>query len=157
MLCASGAVTGLPIDCSTVGFVELAGGDAADHSMLQALCSQRDRFRNKAHELQEDLSAAQTRATTAEAEAAAARADNVALVERLKYVSSYTCVPVHALMASWRPSVLGHSSIVIVAVCFESANFDLRGRAPVSCRTQNFGRAGGVRVMQITMLGYTCS
>lgn len=61
--------------------------------MLQALCSQRDRFRSKAQELQEALSAAHVRTSTAEAEAAAARADNVALVERLKYVSSYSCVP----------------------------------------------------------------
>eukprot|EP00892_Ulva_mutabilis_P003056 jgi/Ulvmu1/12751/UM095_0056.1 len=66
------------------------GGEVADHSMLQALCSQRDRFRSKAQELQEALSAAHALKATAEAEAAAARADNVALVERLKYVSSYS-------------------------------------------------------------------
>jgi homeobox protein cut-like len=62
---------------------------SADHSMLQALCSQRDRFRAKAQDLQEALAAAEARAAAAETEAAAARADNVALVERLKYVSSY--------------------------------------------------------------------
>lgn len=81
-------------NCGSVnGSSVCAATDAADHSMLQALCSQRDRFRNKAQDLQEALSAAQTRISTAEAEAAGARADNVALVERLKYVSSYTYVP----------------------------------------------------------------
>lgn len=62
-----------------------------DHSMLQALCSQRDRFKGKALELQEDLAAAAAKLSSAELVAAAALADNVALVERLRYVQSVTC------------------------------------------------------------------
>lgn len=62
--------------------------------MLHALCSQRDRFKSKAQELQEALAAANVRITAAESDTAAAKADNVALIERLKFVSSYTCVPI---------------------------------------------------------------
>jgi CASP C terminal len=61
--------------------------------MLQALCAQRDRFRMRAQALQEELSAANARVTSAEASAEASRAENVALIERLRYVQSFTCVP----------------------------------------------------------------
>jgi homeobox protein cut-like len=64
-----------------------------DHSMLHALCSQRDRFKGKALELQEDLAVAAAKLSSAESAAAAARADNVALVERLRYVQSVMCAP----------------------------------------------------------------
>lgn len=70
-----------------------AGGGDGDHAVLHALCSQRDRFKNKVQELQEALAAASARASEAENDKAAAKADNVALIERLKFVSSYTYVP----------------------------------------------------------------
>lgn len=61
-----------------------------DHSMLQVLCAQRDRFRNRAEALHEEMAQLQARLAEAEQQAAAARADNVALVERLKYVQSFS-------------------------------------------------------------------
>lgn len=110
-----------------------AGGEAADHSMLQALCSQRDRFRAKANELQEALSAAQARASAAAVETAAARADNVALVERLKYVSSYSCVPHQVLLHDSRAMCGGGgcrppraTALFVLLWVKESSNFAQR-------------------------------
>lgn len=57
--------------------------------MLQVLCAQRDRFRARAQQLQEDLARCEASLGSSSADAAAARADNVALVERLRYVQSY--------------------------------------------------------------------
>jgi hypothetical protein len=87
----SGQLT-VTCDCA----VEGRGGD---HAMLQALCSQRDRFKHKVQELQEALAGANARITAAENEKAAAKADNIALVERLRFVSSYSYVaPPHMIL-----------------------------------------------------------
>ncbi|MEW5305958.1 MAG: hypothetical protein WDW36_008467 [Sanguina aurantia] len=74
----------------------LAGGscaaddaDAPDNSMVRVLCSQRDRFRAKAQEMEEDLTRCRGELAAAKSEAAAARADNMALVERLRYVHGF--------------------------------------------------------------------
>eukprot|EP00955_Chlamydomonas_euryale_P042772 352421-Chlamydomonas_euryale.AAC.53 len=66
------------------------GVDAGpDTSMLRVLCGQRDRFRQRAAELEEEMARAKLELSTARNETAAARADNVALVERLRYVHDF--------------------------------------------------------------------
>ncbi|KAK9805811.1 hypothetical protein WJX73_002612 [Symbiochloris irregularis] len=60
-----------------------------DHSMVSVLCAQRDRFRARASQLETDLAQAQAEARAARAEHDNLRADNVALVERLRYVQGY--------------------------------------------------------------------
>eukprot|EP00798_Chlamydomonas_sp_ICE-L_P017047 gene17047-23340_t len=63
--------------------------EGADSSMVRVICSQRDRFRQKVVELEEELGRVQAELGAAKKEATAAKADNVALVERLRYVHGY--------------------------------------------------------------------
>jgi predicted transcriptional regulator of viral defense system len=97
--------------------------------MLVALCSQRDRFKGKVRELQEALAAANTRAAASEQDKAALQADNVALVERLRYVSSYSC----AFTARKREPALCRTSCVLL-VCWFSHASSKRLRACIRLR-----------------------
>ncbi|KXZ54818.1 hypothetical protein GPECTOR_4g889 [Gonium pectorale] len=69
-----------------------AGGDAddGDASMLRVLCAQRDRLRARCHDLEEELTRLRAELTATKSAAAAAKADNIALIERLRYVHSRT-------------------------------------------------------------------
>lgn len=71
------------------------GGDngdsnsGGDRSMLVVLCSQRDRFRKRAQELEEGIAQISTDLARVRKTLEASRADNLALVERLKFVQGY--------------------------------------------------------------------
>lgn len=68
-----------------------AAGEDEDHqsSVVKVLCSQRDRFRSKLAEAEEEVTRAKQQLQAARSEVAAVRADNVALVERLRYIHGY--------------------------------------------------------------------
>lgn len=57
--------------------------------MVKVLCSQRDRFRDRANQLELQLAQAREEAQSAKGQVEAIRGDNVALLERLKYVQGY--------------------------------------------------------------------
>ena len=57
--------------------------------MLSALCSQRDRFRERVRQLEEQLASAHQDHLQLKRDLDTARADNVALVERLRFVQGY--------------------------------------------------------------------
>lgn len=57
--------------------------------MIRVVCSQRDRFRAKVLELEEELSRVRAELAATKSQAATAKADNIALVERLRYVHSF--------------------------------------------------------------------
>ena len=57
--------------------------------MLSALCSQRDRFRERVRQLEEQLATAHQDHLQLKRDFDTARADNVALVERLRFVQGY--------------------------------------------------------------------
>jgi Tfp pilus assembly protein FimT len=57
--------------------------------MLRVLVGQRDRLRAKVQELEVALAGARSEAAAAQQQLAAARADNVSLIERLRYVGGY--------------------------------------------------------------------
>jgi hypothetical protein len=65
-----------------------AGGEGSA-SMLRVLVGQRDRLRARVQELEVSLASATSEAAAAQQRLAAARADNVALIERLRYVGGY--------------------------------------------------------------------
>ncbi|KAL6758283.1 CASP C terminal-domain-containing protein [Haematococcus lacustris] len=62
---------------------------SGDSSMIRVVCSQRDRFRAKVLELEEELSRVRAELAATKSQAATAKADNIALVERLRYVHSF--------------------------------------------------------------------
>ncbi|KAK9803913.1 hypothetical protein WJX72_004650 [[Myrmecia] bisecta] len=64
-----------------------AGGSG--RTMVGVLVSQRDRFRKRAQELEEELAQARAESSGLRQDLEASRADNVALVERLRYVQGY--------------------------------------------------------------------
>ena len=66
-----------------------AAGDAGEHTMLSALCSQRDRFRERVRQVEEQLAVAHNDHQQLRRDLDSARADNVALVERLRFVQGY--------------------------------------------------------------------
>jgi homeobox protein cut-like len=57
--------------------------------MLRVLVGQRDRLKQRVQELELELAGTRGELQTAQHELSAARADNVALVERLRYVGGY--------------------------------------------------------------------
>ncbi|GBF98384.1 hypothetical protein Rsub_10779 [Raphidocelis subcapitata] len=65
------------------------GGEGGEDSLARVLAGQRDRLRARVKELEEQLAAARAASDAAAAALEAARADNVALVERLRYVGGY--------------------------------------------------------------------
>lgn len=65
------------------------GGGGADRSMLEVLCGQRDRFRRRAQELEEGIAKLSQDLARSRKELEAGRADNLALLERLKFVQGY--------------------------------------------------------------------
>jgi homeobox protein cut-like len=67
---------------------EGAAGEGSE-SMLRVLVGQRDRLRAKVQELEVALAGSRSEAAAAQQQLAAARADNVALIERLRYVGGY--------------------------------------------------------------------
>ncbi|GIL82819.1 hypothetical protein Vretimale_8189 [Volvox reticuliferus] len=77
---------------NVAGLVTSASGDTddGDASMVRVLCAQRDRFRARVHDLEEELTRLRAELAATKSAAAAAKADNIALVERLRYVHSRT-------------------------------------------------------------------
>lgn len=67
---------------------EGSAGEGSE-SMLRVLVGQRDRLRAKVQELEVALASARSEAASAQQQLGAARADNVALIERLRYVGGY--------------------------------------------------------------------
>lgn len=67
---------------------EGAAGEGSE-SMLRVLVGQRDRLRAKVQELEVALAGSRSEAAAAQQQLAAARADNVSLIERLRYVGGY--------------------------------------------------------------------
>jgi hypothetical protein len=78
-----------------VGDWGVSGGEGpttsgeGSESMLRVLVGQRDRLRAKVQELEVALAGVRSEALAAQQQLAAARADNVALIERLRYVGGY--------------------------------------------------------------------
>ncbi|PRW51060.1 CASP-like [Chlorella sorokiniana] len=67
-----------------------AGGEGdGEQTMVAVLCSQRDRFRARAQEVEGHLAALAQELKKVRGEAEALRADNLALAERLKFVQGY--------------------------------------------------------------------
>jgi hypothetical protein len=69
-----------------------SGGEGTaegSESMLRVLVGQRDRLRAKVQELEVALAGSRSEAAAAQQQLAAARSDNVALIERLRYVGGY--------------------------------------------------------------------
>lgn len=66
-----------------------APAEGGSDTMLRVLVGQRDRLRARVQELDVALAAAQAEGAAAAQQLAAARADNVALIERLRYVGGY--------------------------------------------------------------------
>eukprot|EP00884_Botryococcus_braunii_P002856 jgi/Botrbrau1/12571/Bobra.0169s0105.1 len=68
----------------------LGGGDEkGERTMVSVLCSQRDRFKARVAQLEELLAKASADMAAVRSDLEAARSDNIALVERLKYVQTY--------------------------------------------------------------------
>ncbi|KAL0022630.1 hypothetical protein WJX77_011900 [Trebouxia sp. C0004] len=65
------------------------GGEEGDNTMVKVLCSQRDRFKDRANQLELQLAQAREEAQSAKGQVEAIRGDNLALLERLKYVQGY--------------------------------------------------------------------
>uniref|UniRef100_A0A7I4CSF0 Protein CASP n=1 Tax=Physcomitrium patens TaxID=3218 RepID=A0A7I4CSF0_PHYPA len=69
-------------------------GKAADedeqNSMLTVICSQRDRFRTRLRETEEELRMARDRCQALTADLERSRADNVKLYEKMRFVQDYT-------------------------------------------------------------------
>lgn len=96
---AAGAAQGGAAAAAASGPAGVAGSgsppaheDASSSSeshMLRVLVGQRDRLKQRVQELELQLAATRGELQTAQHELAAARADNVALVERLRYVGGY--------------------------------------------------------------------
>eukprot|EP01018_Ginkgo_biloba_P035793 Gb_08470 [translate_table: standard] len=58
--------------------------------MLQVICSQRDRFRQRLREAEEDLRQVQEKNKALAAELEKSKADNVKLYEKIRYIQDYT-------------------------------------------------------------------
>ncbi|GIL55034.1 hypothetical protein Vafri_10686 [Volvox africanus] len=88
----AGAPGGSTSSPNVAGLVASASGDTddGDASMVRVLCAQRDRFRARVHDLEEELTRLRAELAATKSAAAAAKADNLALVERLRYVHSRT-------------------------------------------------------------------
>ncbi|CAI7819911.1 unnamed protein product [Closterium sp. NIES-53] len=67
-----------------------SGGLVDDDSVLMVVCGQRDRFRQRMGELEEELRAERERSGKLAAEVDRLKADNVKLYERMRYVQDYT-------------------------------------------------------------------
>lgn len=68
---------------------QCAGAEGGEHTMLSALCSQRDRFRERVRQVEEQLAGAHQDHLQLKRDLDSARADNVALIERLRFVQGY--------------------------------------------------------------------
>lgn len=66
------------------------GEGGGEHTMLSVLCAQRDRLRTRVAEVEGEVASLTQSLRKAKTETEAARADNVALVERLRFVQRYT-------------------------------------------------------------------
>uniref|UniRef100_A0A0D6R1V9 CASP C-terminal domain-containing protein n=1 Tax=Araucaria cunninghamii TaxID=56994 RepID=A0A0D6R1V9_ARACU len=64
--------------------------DEEQNSMLQVICSQRDRFRQRLREAEEDLRKAREKINALEADLEKCKADNVKLYEKIRYIQDYT-------------------------------------------------------------------
>lgn len=64
--------------------------DEEQNSMLQVICSQRDRFRQRLRETEEELRHLQEKNKSLTAELEKSKADNVKLYEKIRYVQDYT-------------------------------------------------------------------
>eukprot|EP00873_Tetraselmis_striata_P029350 jgi/Tetstr1/449614/TSEL_036701.t1 len=69
----------------------LGGADAPEEeqTMITVVCQQRDRFRKRCLEMEEAVARSSQEALSAQNDLKAARADNVALVERMRYLQGY--------------------------------------------------------------------
>jgi homeobox protein cut-like len=65
-------------------------GDEDENSMLKVICSQRDRFRQRLRETEEELTAARDKCQALTSELERSKADNVKLYEKMRYVQDYT-------------------------------------------------------------------
>ncbi|KAK9917963.1 hypothetical protein WJX75_000085 [Coccomyxa subellipsoidea] len=65
------------------------GGTGGERTMIGVICAQRDRLKARVAQLEEEYARVATDAKQACARLEAAKADNVALVERLRYVQGY--------------------------------------------------------------------
>eukprot|EP00775_Hariotina_reticulata_P006957 gene6957-7173_t len=74
-------------DGAAAGVADDVGGD--HDSMLRVLVGQRERLRVRVKELEVQLAGAKSEIQATQQELAAARADNITLIERLRYVGGY--------------------------------------------------------------------
>ncbi|KAL4853646.1 hypothetical protein ACK3TF_005368 [Chlorella vulgaris] len=93
LLAAEGSGSGGAAGSSAMDAAAGGGGGDGDgggeQTMVGVLCSQRDRFRARAQELEAHLAALGQELKKVRADSEAMRADNLALAERLKFVQGY--------------------------------------------------------------------
>lgn len=65
-------------------------GDEDQNSMLQVICSQRDRFRQRLRETEEELRISRDRCQALTADLERSKADNIKLYEKMRFVQDYT-------------------------------------------------------------------
>lgn len=82
-------LTELGTDVSKHGAIK-ANGDEEQNSMLQVICSQRDRFRQRLRETEEELRLLQDKNKSIATELEKCKADNVKLYEKIRYIQDYT-------------------------------------------------------------------
>ena len=86
---SSPAASGRDAAGSGTGEGLMADQSGSEGSMVRVLAGQRDRLRTRVRELEEQLAMTATQLQEAQGLLEAARADNIALVERLRYVGGY--------------------------------------------------------------------
>ncbi|MCO5583113.1 hypothetical protein L7F22_037021 [Adiantum nelumboides] len=79
------------LKCTRSGQHAVKGKDDDEqNSMLQVICSQRDRFRQRLRETEEELRLLQEKNRSLAAELEKCKTDNVKLYEKIRYVQDYT-------------------------------------------------------------------
>lgn len=86
---ASAAASPSPVALSADAAVAAPSASASASSLLSIVCGQRDRFRNRVHELEEEIRKLVRNAADAQAALESLRHDNVQLYEKIRYLQSY--------------------------------------------------------------------
>ncbi|KAL2630870.1 hypothetical protein R1flu_015556 [Riccia fluitans] len=83
--------SGIPTDLfEHTGGAKQSGPEEERNSMLDVICSQRDRFRQRLREAEEELRLVKEKNRTLELDLERSKADNVKLYEKMRYVQDYT-------------------------------------------------------------------
>ncbi|KAL3688801.1 hypothetical protein R1sor_015110 [Riccia sorocarpa] len=82
--------SGIPTDLFEHTGGKQSGPEEERNSMLDVICSQRDRFRQRLREAEEELRLVKEKSRTLELDLERSKADNVKLYEKMRYVQDYT-------------------------------------------------------------------